>query len=919
MADVLALGSERLRALSGPLFDALVQSGVALLATEGGCGPDHPIVFVNRAWEALTGFPAADVLGRDPRFMQPPGHEHRTLGRLRRAVADGKPFQGDLLNCRQDSSLFWNRITITPVGDGVPDLFLATLMDVTTEHGLTLGTATGRWEWDIAGRRLHGDARFAELCGLEPGAAFLGLPTGAFFTNIVSEDRMRIRIAVAGVLGGAEVFSKEYRVTGRDGVIRWVAAEGRAPRDEPGAAAPRFSGALTDVTAQRRVAEQLRIAQSAGGVGSFEYEVGFGTANVSEQFCRLLGLQPAAALPVRTINSVVANSVAGNPAVGNPAVGNPAVANSAVGNLAVGAAAGDRPAPLLIAPWRAGARGEVAYVEVPIRRADTGEARWLARRGELVADDTRTGSRFVGVVYDVTAAKAAEAELRDFAQTLEQRVEERTQERDRLWNTSRDLFAVCDRDGAIRAANPAWDAVLGYPAEALLGARLRDLAEPDDRAAVRAGFDVLRQTGALPDLDIRLSARDGGTRWINWTGIAAGAESFLIGRDITGRRALEDQLRQSHKMEAVGQLTGGLAHDFNNMLTGIMGSMDIIGRRIATGRTGDVDRFLDAAMTSAQRAAALVHRLLAFSRRQSLDTRPTDVNALVGSMEELLRRTLGEQILLEVVLDGGTAMALTDANQLESAILNLAINARDAMPSGGRLTISTRNGPVPARLQAEEDAESGDYVVITVADTGAGMAPSVVTKAFDPFFTTKPIGQGTGLGLSMIYGFMRQTGGHARIASAPDDGTTISLYLKRAEAPADQPVARPRRSAPRGAGESILVVEDDPSVRMLVLDVLHELGYAALEAGEAEAALRHLRSPALIDLLITDVGLPGLNGRQLADMAIALKPELRVLFMTGYAEGAAVRAAFLGPAMAMISKPFSMETLAVKIREMVGS
>jgi CheY-like chemotaxis protein len=368
-------------------------------------------------------------------------------------------------------------------------------------------------------------------------------------------------------------------------------------------------------------------------------------------------------------------------------------------------------------------------------------------------------------------------------------------------------------------------------------------------------------------------------------------------------------------MEAVGQLTGGLAHDFNNMLTGIIGSLDIMRRRIADGRTNDLGRFMDAASTSAERAAGLTHRLLAFSRQQSLDTRAVDVKELVGSMEDLLTRTLGEQTRLQVRLDKATWPAWSDANQLESAILNLAINARDAMPNGGVLTLETAN----VSLGADTDlgVPAGDYVHIRVQDTGAGISPDVIDRVFDPFFTTKPIGQGTGLGLSMIYGFMRQAGGGVSIASTPGAGTTIDLYLPRAASVSavEDDQAAP---TPRGQGETILVVEDDPSVRLLVLDVLKEIGYAPLEASEADSALAQLRGQH-VHLLVTDVGLPGLNGRQLADMALKLQPHLRVLFMTGYAEQATDRGAFLGPEMSMITKPFTIDALAARIRKLMSA
>ena len=389
--------------------------------------------------------------------------------------------------------------------------------------------------------------------------------------------------------------------------------------------------------------------------------------------------------------------------------------------------------------------------------------------------------------------------------------------------------------------------------------------------------------------------------------------------EMESRGRAEAALRQSQKMEAVGQLTGGIAHDFNNMLTGVIGAIDILKRRIAAGRTDDLDRFMDAASVSAQRAAALTARLLAFSRRQSLDLKPIDVNALIESLQDLLRRTIRENIALRIVTDAEVGRAVGDANQLENAILNLAINARDAMPDGGQLTIETRVVDLDdAYVAARPDIQPGSYVVIAVTDTGVGMAPEVLEKVFDPFFTTKPIGQGTGLGLSMVHGFAHQSGGQVRVHSQPGVGTTVSVYLK-ASAPAqedgEQVTAHP---VPEGRGQTVLLVEDDPSVRLLVREVLEELSYTTVEAGDANGAIPILASDRPIDLMVSDVGLPGMNGRQLAEVAREHRPELPILFVTGYAENAAIRAGFLGTNMAMITKPFALDDLANKISGMIS-
>ncbi|GJE50617.1 Sensor histidine kinase RcsC [Methylobacterium tardum] len=382
----------------------------------------------------------------------------------------------------------------------------------------------------------------------------------------------------------------------------------------------------------------------------------------------------------------------------------------------------------------------------------------------------------------------------------------------------------------------------------------------------------------------------------------------------------EEQLRQAQKMEAVGQLTGGLAHDFNNLLAGISGSLELMSTRIDQGRLADVDRYMAAAQGAAKRAAALTHRLLAFSRRQTLAPKGTDVNVLVEGMVDLIRRTVGPSVQVDTAGLAGLWPALVDPSQLENALLNLCINARDAMPDGGRIIIETANRRIASPAAERQDMPAGEYLSLSVSDTGTGMTPEVIAKAFDPFFTTKPLGQGTGLGLSMIYGFAKQSGGQVRIHSEVGQGTTVTLYLPHHRGGAERDEALPDGSPMpvAEAGETVLVVDDEPSVRMLVTDVLGDLGYTAVEAADGAGGLKVLQSDARIDLLVTDVGLPGgLNGRQMADAARATRPNLRVLFITGYAENALLTNGQLEPGMAVLTKPFAVEALASRIRAMI--
>jgi signal transduction histidine kinase len=383
------------------------------------------------------------------------------------------------------------------------------------------------------------------------------------------------------------------------------------------------------------------------------------------------------------------------------------------------------------------------------------------------------------------------------------------------------------------------------------------------------------------------------------------------------RERVEASLRQVQKMEAVGHLTGGIAHDFNNMLTGIMGSLDLMRRRMAMGRLEDLDRYMDAASASAGRAAALTHRLLAFSRRQSLDPKPIEVNGLIRSMSDLIKQAVDEKIDFKVVLAPDLPCGIVDPHQLENAILNLALNARDAMPDGGDLTVETDLVDLgEAHVATRPGLSPGRYLVVAVSDTGVGMPADLIDKVFDPFFTTKPLGQGTGLGLSMVYGFVRQSGGQVRIHSQVGLGTSVKLYLPTTEArPAAAPIAA--SAAPHGDGERVLVVEDDVAVRMLVREVLQELQYHAVEFADPLAAMPYLTSGERIDLMISDVGLPGMNGRELAETARAHRPDLPILFITGYAENAAIRSGFLGANMSMVTKPFSLDELAAKVSQLI--
>lgn len=682
-------------------------------------------------------------------------------------------------------------------------------------------------------------------------------------------------------------------------------------------------------------------------VGAWDWDVSEDRVTADAQFARLYGVDPAVA-------------VAGAP-----------IAEFFHG---IHPADLDRVMTAVNATLRTGAPFDEEYRVI----GEGGRARWLVAKGRVERSADGSPLRFPGVSFDIDDRKRAALRLEAII-ALNDRLREPGEPGElalaaveiigRTLEVSRAGYGTVDRDAETILTERAYCAPGVQPLPSLLhfrdyGSYIEDLkrgvtvAIPDVHAddRTRDTAEALRGLSALSFINMPVTEQAGfvALLYINhaeprqWSAdeIAFVREVAERTRDAVERRRVEgelaaltaslesqveartaelmhaeEQLRQAQKMEAVGQLTGGLAHDFNNLLTGISGALEMIQVRISQGRVNELDRYTTAAMGATRRAAALTHRLLAFSRRQTLDPKPTDVNRLIGGMEDLVRRTVGPAIALEVVGAGGLWPALVDANQLENALLNLCINARDAMPDGGRITIETANKWMDERAARLRDLEPGQYLSVCVTDTGVGMTPEVQARAFDPFFTTKPLGEGTGLGLSMIYGFARQSGGQVRIYSEPGEGTTICIYLPRHYGDAVEDGAAAVRTEVEAAavGEhTVLVVDDEPTIRMLVTDILADLGYTTLEAADGAAALRVLASGARPDLLVTDVGLPGqMNGRQVADAAVARLPGLKVLFITGYAENAVIGNGQLEPNMALVTKPFSMDTLADKVRALL--
>ncbi|WP_421999239.1 PAS domain S-box protein [Reyranella sp.] len=663
---------------------------------------------------------------------------------------------------------------------------------------------------------------------------------------------------------------------------------------------------VRDEAARHESAERLRLATAAAQIGTFDYDLVDGMLRWDDRCRALFGLPPDAPVDYDVFLAGL----------------HPEDREST--DRAVQRALD----PAIRAPY------EIEYRTLGLQ---DGIERWIAAAGHVFFAGA-AAVRFVGTVFDISAQKrseerlrASEALFRTMAQAMPNHV----------W--------TAPPDGKLDWFNDQVYAYSGAAAGSLEDRGWTAMVHPDDLPETTARWERALATGETYQTQFRLRRHDGAWRWHIARAVAMKGPDGTVTRWIGTNTDIQDQqevsaalvdinavleqrveertvqlqvaeeaLRQAQKMEAVGQLTGGLAHDFNNILQGITGALERVQHRIAMGRPEEADRFLKAALDSANRAAALTHRLLAFSRRQTLDPRPLDANRLIAGMEELVQRTMGPDIAVEVVGAAGLWTVRADGSQLESALLNLCINARDAMPDGGKLTIETANKWLDDRTARERDLPPGQYVSLCVTDTGTGMTPDVIERAFDPFFTTKPLGRGTGLGLSMIYGFVRQSGGQVRVYSEVGKGTTMCLYFPRWMGDAESDIADGEEPVERGFGETVLVVDDDPTVRMLIAEVLAENHYRLLEAGDGPAALRILESRQRIDLMVTDVGLPGgLNGRQLADAARVLRPDLKVLFITGYAENAAIASGHLDPGMAILAKPFPMASLANKVREIL--
>jgi PAS domain S-box-containing protein len=817
--------------------------------------PDNPVVFANEAFIRLTGYRREEILGRNCRFLQGPESDPAAIRRIHDAIEAREPIEIDIRNHRKDGSAFWNRLLVAPVRDAAGELAYFFASQL---------DVTPDHE-RMAGLESHNAALLAELSerlrSLEESEARLRFATEADRLGIWELDFR------TGVLTASPICRADFGLGPETPFTYEVLRAATHAADRP-----RLESAIAEgLGTGQEFGLECRISRPDGRPGWIELRARF--------------LRDAEGRPLRmagTSRDITARK-------------QKEAQDRALLELDDRFRSLDNPAELAFAA------AEILGRTLGVSRAGYGDIDPVAETISIERDWNAPGIRsLAGLLH-----------FRDYGSYIEE-----------LKRGETVVFADAERDprtagtaAALKAISA--QAVINMPVTERNGlvallylnhATARDW-QPEELAFVREVAQRTRLVIARRQAEQDLKS------------LAESLESQVADRTAALMEA-EAALRQSQKMEAVGQLTGGLAHDFNNLLAGIAGSLELMKTRIAQGRLPDVHRYLTAARGATDRAAALTHRLLAFSRRQTLEPKPTDANRLVAGLEELVRRTVGPAIAVEVVGAAGLWPVMADRSQLENAVLNLCINARDAMPDGGRITIETANRWLDERAAVSRDLPPGQYVAISVSDTGTGMPPDVVAKAFDPFFTTKPLGQGTGLGLSMIYGFARQSGGQARIYSEVGQGSLVSLYLPRHFGPSEEAEPPAATGAPPRAehGETVLIVDDEPTVRMLVADVLGELGYTAIEAEDGAAGLRMVRSTARIDLLITDVGLPGgMNGRQLADAGRALRGGLKVLFITGYAENAAIGHGHLEPGMHVLTKPFAMDTLASRIREMIAS
>ncbi|MGF7174141.1 PAS domain S-box protein [Azospirillum doebereinerae] len=905
--------------------DELRQMTDALPILIAVVGADHRYRFANRHYETWFGVPHDRIVGLHLRDLVGEEAYRDRLPQIERALAgelvDYDGYLPDKDGNRRDCNILY---IPRRTAEGGVDGFYVQVVDITDRMraaeqarraderihlALEAGAVHGTWVWDVVEDRFTADARFARTFSLDPAAMERGVPLAEVVKSIDPTDEPGVRAKIAAALAQGGRYRAEYRVRQLDGSYLWVEANGHVITDADGKAL-RFPGVLVNIE-QRKVAElyqnalldlgdRLRALDEAA-------DVAFASAEIVGTTMASLRAGYAVADPERC-SVVVERDWRADPDI-----------PSVVGPHSF-ADYGTYFADLL--------RGEVvAITDVtrdPRTATDCRKLLALSIRSLLnvpLLDEGRLSGVFFlhydkpyawteeeiafarGVTDRTWAAMtkaAADKALHQLNDTLEQRVEAAVAERDRLWQTSRDLLVVIDREGHFKAVNPAWVREFGHAEADMTGARVADFVHPDDRGVFQRLDEHLKGLNAA--MEVRMRLRDGSYRLVDWIVAAMEDGWYATGRDVTEQRRVEEQLRQSQKMEAVGQLTGGMAHDFNNLLQAMSGCLQLIGRR--AGHVAGVEKILDSGRQAVDRGASMIRQLMAFSRRQSLQPEIFDVRDRLLGMRSFLDRALRADIQLEFDLQAGLWAVTADPVQFELAVLNLATNARDAIPTDGRVVIGAGN----VELDGDEGL-SGSFVEVWVRDSGRGIAPEALHRVFEPFFTTKPMGKGTGLGLAQVYGFCRQSGGNATVESVEGRGTTVALLLPCAKEGA---TARelPRRAVTAGGDARVLLVEDDPVVAPVIMAALEDLGYRVIRAASGEEALDRLKRGEAVDLLFTDVVMPGeIDGVALARAARRLLPGLAVVLTTGYSED---RAGLDG--LPVLPKPYRIEDLAAVIK-----
>ncbi|AUW59336.1 hybrid sensor histidine kinase/response regulator [Sphingobium sp. SCG-1] len=865
-------------------------------------------VFMNQAAENLTGYRLEETLGRP---LHDVVHHQRPDGSIYpleecpidRAFPEQDRMQGEEVFVHKDGHYYPVAFTASPIvgDDGKPTGTIIEARDLTTKKArdTALEESESRfrnmadhapvmmWVTDASGHCTHLNARWYEFTGQNPGA---GEGYG-WLDAVHPDDRAVAEQAYVSANAERRDYRVDFRLRRFDGVYRWT-IDAAVPRFADNGEYLGYVGSVIDIDERReaetRLAlseEQLRLATEVGEIGQWDVDAFTGTMFWPPRVKAMFGISPD--VPVT------------------------------LDDFYYGVHPEDREKTR--AAYDAASDPDLrALYDVEYRTIgrEDGLIRWVAAKGRGLFNSDGACFRVIGTAIDITARKADEMRLLQLKERLEQEVTEKTAERNRVWEMSRDLFAIMGFDGRLKAINPAWETTLGRDVATLLALSFTEQVHPDDHPAVEAIMQRLSEGETVKRFEDRLRHADGSWRWISWTLVPDGDQFHAVGRDVTQEKeALEEleraqeALRQSQKMDAMGQLTGGVAHDFNNLLTPIVGSLDLLQRKGVGGEREQ--RLIAGAIQSADRARILVQRLLAFARRQPLQPVAVDVGQLVAGMADLLASTTGPQIHVVVDIGDDLPPAKADANQLEMALLNLGVNARDAMPEGGTLRISATRSSVRS---ASSTLKRGHYVKLSVADTGIGMDDATLARAVEPFFSTKGIGKGTGLGLSMAHGLAAQLGGALTIQSRRSVGTNVELWLPiSATAVGTEVISIPTGSEGKILGVALLV-DDEEVVRSSTADILEELGYQVHEAESGEAALQLVAEGLTPDLLISDHLMPGMSGTDLAQTLQGLLPRLPVLIVSGYADVEGI-----APGLPRLAKPFRSAELAESLARLVPS